>query len=491
MGPSNPYQSVGAPARGARFVGRRGQVQRVSATAESGRPSNMSIIGNHRTGKTSLVYRSLVDRPTGRDDLAVVVVNVGTLATVADVFRLISRETVSALEALPTRDIRELAKLSETIESEPTWYGLLTHFTALFSAIRDRGTFVLVVLDEFDRMKMEDVQPAHFQLLRDLCTAEWSSAGLITVSRQGVKSLEEDAVGGSSLDQVLGVRTYVGLFTAAERDELAGRAATVGIDMSSHLPAISARTGLHPYLLELLCYEVVQSAFLTGEVDLDEAYRNVQRQFVDFFARLLRIIDADMGGGGVDRLFQVIDGIGLNVSVNDALTLVQYGLVVESDDRTLRPFSDEFESYLRSVADGRDFRSVWIDCEVGLRRLIREVLRRTSTGGEPLSALPTAFDDRLLRARQRLARGSGRSEFILDELDYLYPSDLFEIIISMWNVFGPVVGGSKSTWHQRKDAVCGARNEVMHIRPIPGNKRLPAQVAASAIVEDLRRLGHL
>jgi hypothetical protein len=482
----NPYQNVGQPARGDRFVGREDLVSRVRGIVDGDRPSNMSIIGNHRTGKTSLIYRSLIDIPAVRPDLAVVLVGIGRVERIEDVFRLIGRTAVNALGVLPARDLDGLATILDALEAESSWYGIMNQFTMLFEAIHRRGLKVLIVLDEFDRINLSGVQTAHFQLLRDLCTEDWSSTGLVTVSRQRVKTLEIGSTNGSCLDQVLAVRTYTKLFEPDEQRAMLRRAGTVGVDLEPHAEWITNLAGRHPYLLELLCYELVESV-----VDVDLAYRNVRSAYGDFFARLIKIIDADLDGSGVDKLYQVVDGIGLDVSLDDALALVRYGLVVEADDKSLVPFSAEFERYLLSIADGRDFRSLWLDCEVGLRSLIRSVLAKAASGGDSLGLLPASFSKILGDARSRQTRYGPVTDYSLDTIDYLNPNDLFQIIVVRWDLFGPVLGETKGAWQHRSEAVIRARNEVMHIRPIPGDLRLPAQAAVTSIVAVLRKLGHV
>jgi hypothetical protein len=263
------------------------------------------------------------------------------------------------------------------------------------------------------------------------------------------------------------------------------------VNLEAIASSITALTGHHPYLLELLCFELVEAALGHRSIDVDAAYRNVRLAYVDFFARLIKIIDGDLGGSGADKLYQVVDGIGLDVSVDDALALVQYGLVVEGPNKSLIPFSDEFGRYLLAIADGRDFRSLWLDCEVGLRRLIRAVLGAAADGGDCLSLLPDSMRKVVGMARDRQAKDVAVADLMLDTVDYLYPADLFQIIVVRWDLFGPIIGETRPVWQSRGEAVIRARNQVMHIRPLPGGVRLLAQSATTAIVETLRRLGHV
>jgi hypothetical protein len=485
----NPYAQVGAPARGDRFVGRQAEVQRVQGVRDSARPSNMSIIGNHKIGKSSLVHRSLVEDPPQRDDLAQVFLSIGTLTRPEDVFRMICRGTVRSIDLLG-RHVPASVEALAAVEAEQSWYGLIETFKDFFMLVQTAGIKVLVVLDEFDRIRMDGVRLAHFQFLRDFCTESWSSAGLVTVSRQGVRSLEIGATGGSSLDQVLVPRTYVGLFAPEECERVLARGELAGLDLAPYRDRIAQIAGTHPYLTELLCYELVHDFQVGGGPDADVAGGRAQTSITEFFGRLLKIVDIDLGGSGVDKLVQVVTGVGLDVSPDDVLTLAQYGLIVRGADGQFGPFSEAFGRFLKRSGDGREFRGLWADCEWGLRRLIRTTLAKDHPTGDFRLAMPKNFDPKMEQARKLLAKARSGSDEV-DELDYLYPSDLFQVITTRWSLFEAEVGGRRDEWQQYGEHVAAARNEVMHIRPLEIQQRLKAEAAATAVRSVLVRLGYV
>ncbi len=59
----NPFADYGNIVRGERFIGRRDDLQviegRVIRPREAG---NLAIIGDHRIGKSSLVYKAIIER---------------------------------------------------------------------------------------------------------------------------------------------------------------------------------------------------------------------------------------------------------------------------------------------------------------------------------------------------------------------------------------------------------------------------------------------
>jgi hypothetical protein len=489
MNRGNPYTQVGTPALGDRFVGRKAEIQRVQGVRDSLRPASMSIIGNHKIGKSSLVNRSLVAAPPERDDLVQVFLSVGALTRPEDLFRMICRETLRSTD-LMGRQVPNGPETVAAVQAEQSWYGLMEAFKDFFTAVKQGGLQVLVVLDEFDRIRMEGVNVAHFQFLRDFCTETWSSAGLITVSRLGVRSLEIGATGGSSLDQVLLPRTYVGLFTPEERDLVLGRSSLAGLNLESHRELIDEIAGTHPYLTELLCYEIVHDLRVAASPNVEVARARAQTSISEFFDRLLKIVDLDLGGSGVDKLIQVITGVGLDVSPDDVLTLERYGLIVHNAESGYVPFSREFGRFLKRSGDGREFRGLWADCEWGLRRLLRTVLGAEDPSGDYRRSLPKSLDHKMERARRLMGEISPGSVDV-DELDYLYPSDLFQVITTKWEVFEPVIGGYRDDWKQHGEHLAGARNEVMHVRPLDTQQRLKAETAANAVRGVLIGLGYL
>jgi len=349
----NPYRLVGQVAEGDRFIGRAHLLRRVRATwAEPGRPANLRVLGHHRVGKTSLVRRALgtaADRP----DLTAVVINVGTCASGDDMFRSMVRSVMEQLEDAPGVD-GALAAIGSGVQMADGWYDLKEGVRAFFKAVRKAGRHVLLVLDEFDRAAGV-AKPPDFQLLRDLASEPEFPLGLITVSRRPIEvieSAEAASQAGSILGAVVINPLYVGMFTDEEADLMLARAASAGIGLASVRDEIVDRTGLHPFLLELMCNRVVQAYAETGKVDVAACYESEAIEFHAQFDRLIGNIDADTGGNGSALLRRIAAGApGIQPSA-DLSRLIQMGVVSRTPEGGLSLFSREFGRHVLTLGEG-------------------------------------------------------------------------------------------------------------------------------------------
>ena len=303
MSAGNPYDRVGKVAVGDHFVERRQPGRKIEQTwkCEGVKPGNLSVLGHHRTGKTSLVHWAAAR--CDRTDLNTIFIDVGTLASGQELFRSIIREALRVTESPANLEPIAAAGLEAG-----TWDDLRYAVGRFFAVVRANGHHMMVVLDEFDRASEACSQRAEFQLLRNLASEDEYSIGLITVSRRRVADIEIDAAGGSILGGVLSLIQPVGMFTPAEADIMLARAMPLGIDLRPVHGQILDLTGLHPYLLERLCYSIVDHYEDTGEVDVDRAYEKVMGIFADHFNRLAEVIKRDLGDSGLALLRDLAGG---------------------------------------------------------------------------------------------------------------------------------------------------------------------------------------
>ena len=325
----NPYAGVGIVAVGDHFVPRPGPGARVARTwREPGaRPANLSVLGHHRTGKSSLVHWAAAQ--CARPDLRTVFIDVGTLDSGDALLRAMVRETLR-WPGLPAA----LVVIGESALTAGTWDYLHQTVTDFFAALRGDGRCVMIVLDEFDRASQVCRRLAEFQLLRSLASEEAYSVGLITISRRRVKDIEIDAAGGSILDGVLALRQPVGMFVPAEGDAMLGLASVLGVDLLPVRDQVNDLAGLHPYLLELLCFGIVEHFQDSGEVDVDWAYEEASGTFLDYFDRLAAVIESDLGDKGLALLRELASGAPLSPGYARELSQCrQFGIVASGAGR--------------------------------------------------------------------------------------------------------------------------------------------------------------
>jgi hypothetical protein len=323
----NPYAQVGQVAYGDHFVERSLAGRRIERSwqREGVRPGNLSVLGYHRTGKTSLVRWAADGCP--RTDLQTVFIDVGTLASGEAMFQAIVRETLAKGPFSPGATAAGNAALGAS-----TWDDLRQAVIAFFTEIPAGGHYVMIVLDEFDRASLICKQLAEFQLLRNLASEQFP-VGLITISRRRVADIEIDAAGGSILDGVLSLKQPVGMFAPAEADVMLDRAQPLGIDLRSVRRRIADLTGLHPYLLELLCHSIVEHYQETGKVDVERAYQGEQENFFQYFKHLAEVIQADLGEGGIALVRALASGTSASSGYPHELAQLRYlGLIPPDAD---------------------------------------------------------------------------------------------------------------------------------------------------------------
>ncbi|MFH0517687.1 glycosyltransferase [Streptomyces sp. M41] len=348
MSTANPYEGAGRPWRAVGqdaggFVERAQLLETIESLWRApGRPGNLSVLGQLRYGKSSLVERALsrVDRV----DLAVVRLSVVELDSVFGLFRALTRQVTERFAGVP-----DLARLDNTVQKAHGWYDLENAVTSYFEAAGRRGVQVLLVLDEFDRAPWVLVDLSGYQLLRSLVSEPRYPVGLVTISRRSVFEIEEDAAGGSRLDGVMSQRCYVGLLEPNEVTELLGRAVAAGVDLSAVRSQILDRCGRHPYLLGLLCRRLVEEHIAGGAVDVPKAHELESGVFHAYFDRLIEEVDVDLSGRGASLLNAVANGSPVSgLAPLDVQELLDKGVLVREGD-SIRLFSEEFAAYLRAA----------------------------------------------------------------------------------------------------------------------------------------------
>ncbi|MEU4741545.1 ATP-binding protein [Actinosynnema sp. NPDC023658] len=344
----NPYRNVGQRVLGDAFVGRTELLWRVRSTWEGDVLGNLSVQGSHRMGKTSLVGRAVELDRGNRPDLVFISASVGDYESGPDLFRALVRKAHSEVVQSPGPARPYLPLLDQSLGSVSTTDDVATlrdQVSEYFGHLGRAGLSTVVVLDEFDRASAVLTRLSEFQFLRSLAS-ERPAVGLVTISRRPIHVIEIDAVSGSTLDAVLSLRCDVGCFTDDEIDQMLDKVKPHGIDLGAHRADVVKFTGGHPYLLALLCHEVVQQYRQRGGIDVDAAYRGLTNQFETQFATLVRGLDTSTGDRAGFLLHKVVAKATDAVPAPDLDLMERLGLI-QKDGTSFRLFSPEFERYVR------------------------------------------------------------------------------------------------------------------------------------------------
>jgi hypothetical protein len=466
----NPFVDYGSIVRGDRFIGRAEDLRVVeNRVIRPMEPGNLAVIGEPRIGKSSLVYKAIMER---RRDLEAVKrlpiwINLAVFDHARVFFRSLVTQCCDELEDLGwmTDAVSKAAK--RALEDELSWtegYGRIQRF---FRKVRDGGIKVILILDEFDHARIlfrGDI--SGFQGLRELAyRPEWRVA-LVTTSRRTIRDIELQSQAISTLDGIF-KKHYLVMFDEEDLAEYYRRLTHVGLPLDESIKdKIRYYCGGHPMLLEMLGYGLVEDFGQSGTVDVDRTAAQLEGAFLDQYDRLCELLRED---GRLQSLLELLF-TALDVPRPEVVDLEQYGLVRQAGERRYEAFSPHFQLYLQMVSRRSDLWPLLRETELALRALIQSKLSekyapKTWVEGieKAKPKLKEALFDRCreMQARERRTFGSRSSENLID---FTYPGDLFEIISAEWNVFQPIFRMEPAAWRTRAGLISRVRNPYAHLR---------------------------
>jgi len=228
----NPFADYGNIVRGERFIGRRDDLRVIENRVIRPRePGNLAIIGEPRIGKSSLVYKAVIER---KDELVAkkllpIWINLATYDQAPIFFRSLVTRCVDEMEDLNwlSKPVRIAA--DRALQDELSWsegYGRIQRF---FEKVRQSGFHVLFILDEFDNARhlfRGDI--SGFQGLRELSyRPEWR-VNYITTSRRTIRDIELQTQAISTFDGIFH-KHYLAMFGEKGLQEYFTRLISVGL----------------------------------------------------------------------------------------------------------------------------------------------------------------------------------------------------------------------------------------------------------------------
>jgi len=467
----NPFADYGNIVRGERFIGRVDSLRVIeNRVIRPSEPGNLAIIGDYRIGKSSLVYKAVMERRNYllERKFLPIWINLATYDQASIFFR--------SLVTLCYEEMEELGWLTEPIkaaayrvlQNELSWsegYGYIQRF---FERVRQANTRVLFILDEFDHARyLFKGDVSAFQGLRELSyRPEWRVT-FITTSRRTLRDIELQTKAISTFDLIF-YKHYLAMFSQSDMQEYFTRLSSVGLTTT---PASKDRIvfycGGHPYLLEMLGYEIVEMFRENPtSVDVDQAAHRIGQSFLDQYDHMVAILGED---GSLNKILQILFGPVYDVKQTDIDEFLRYGLLHTTEEGNYVAFSAHFQDYLRLIERQADLWPLWRETEMALRSVVTSVMFE-KYGENWVEKLEKAHSQTLKpifdRSREALAKeeksfGIRASRNLID---FTYPQDLFAIIFAEWNTFKSIFGKDKSYWDQRNQLLAKIRTPLAHNR---------------------------
>jgi hypothetical protein len=465
----NPFADYGGIVRGPRFIGRSDSLRVVENRIIRPRePGNLAVIGDYRIGKSSLVYKAVMER---KEELLErkflpIWINLATFDHASFFFRSLVTRCYDELEEQDWQNEPIKSAAERALHDELSWtegYGRIQRF---FEKVRQSGLRILFILDEFDHARyLFKGDISGFQGLRELSyRPEWRVT-FITTSRRSLRDIELQTKAISTFDLIFH-KHYLGMFNESDMSDYFARLTYIGMgDSHSVKERVEFYCGGHPYLLEMLGFEIVEWFREHKSVDVDRAVKGIEHAFLDQYDHMTSILQED---GTLNKMLQILFGPVVDVKQTDVDELLRYGLINLTPQGTYVAFSGHFQTYLRLIARQVDLWPVWRETEVALREIVTSKMIE-QYGEQWIEKLDTArpslkaIFQRCREAQQKEEQSfGGRASRNL--IDFTYPQDLFAIIFAEWNIFKMILGKDKNYWDQRAQLLAKIRNPLAHNR---------------------------
>jgi hypothetical protein len=466
----NPFADYGTVVSGDRFIGRAEEIRQLDGRLfGEGGFGSLAVTGLPRIGKSSLLRETLRRAAPKLSRLRAVVAreDVGACGSVDELFHALVRDL---LDDLPRTGVAGDAV--ESINSCARHFldtpVTIRNLRAVFRCIRQAGVRPICILDEFDAGRYLFAGATHcFHWLRELASNPDFKAAVVLVSKRGLSEVSRLAGHESNYwaNVLMPVRLKpfseqeVGLFRA--KLEASG----VACDEQTWRE-VSAVVGGHPYLLDAFACQAWERVLYGGTLEIGW-FRHSMRQIVrDYFDEVSTVL---RDGSMMRKLFQVLVGPQLDVTFDDLESLVDYGVLHRDGDK-LRPFSEGFGEYIRSIERYSDFWPLWRDTERALRDSLETLLTRSlgeswaselkKTRPNKLAPLIEACEERMNKEQSRYGARTGAGL-----LAYAYPQDLYQIMASDWPKLGaPLLGPDRQAWAVKFNLLAKVRTPMAHAR---------------------------
>lgn len=465
----NPFADYGTIVRGDRFIGRKNDLRVIeNRVIRPNNPGNLAIIGIHRIGKSSLVYKSIMDR---KDELMArrqlpIWINLAIYDQDSDFFHSLVTCSYEKMKDLGWLTQSIIYAAEQVLEGELSWseeYGRIKRY---FQQIRESGFGILFILDEFDNARnLFNGRVNAFQGLRDLSyEPEWR-INYVTISRRRIYDIELQTRAISTFDLIF-EKHYLGMFDHIDKEEYFNRISRVGIDITSKIKdQVDIYCGGHPYLMEMLGFEMVELFREHQNIDVDKTALQIHQSFIDQYDHIAQILSED---GSLKKLLQILFGPIVDVKQTDVEKFQTYHLIHLTEHGKYKAFSDHFQDYLKLIERQSDLWPLWRDTEISLRNVLTTTM--VELYGEDWirklekshSQLVSIFDQ--CRVAQQKEEKSFKSRASCNLIDFTYPQDLFAMIFSEWNSFKEIFGNDKNKLQQRVQLLTKIRNPLAHNR---------------------------
>jgi class 3 adenylate cyclase len=341
-GHGNPYLNRVMLPQPAMFYGRKALIKRIMGRIGAARPQSVSIVGERRIGKSSLL--NYLNFPSTR--LALMEQAESFIFLFIDFQQLRATDSGQIIGLI----FSELSKtLSDRIELDlPASFDGMR---LLADAVQDAGYKFILFFDEFESVtKNEKIKPDFYSFFRSL--ANNYPLAFVTASGRNLKDMcVTHEISDSPFFNIFSVQN-VGLFREDESRELVtGPSATAGVPLEPVQDQIMSEGGCYPFFLQMMCASWFDFLSNEGRKADEFAGKKSPREVLDMFRE-----EAEPHFEYVAETFTAEERTVMKNVVAEKMVdretpaveqLAKRGYLIERGDGTAAPFSLEFARFLK------------------------------------------------------------------------------------------------------------------------------------------------
>ena len=467
---TNPYLGYGKPVSGERLVGRERELRELTEYLSS--TASLSIIGQRRIGKTSLVIEVIKQTKSNN----CILIDLSVYPTAKDFFEAILEEIDDNIEELPEK-FKSI--LLEEVLSD---YDAYRKFRKLLKILNKNNITIKVVIDEFDAIKSLPNYDQVIKWLRELIDKGFETGvSAIFISRRSLYAIERQTENVSNLDGVCSSMYIKPL--SEDALILMAKKCEYFFQIDNTIEKLKYYTGGYPYLAEMFLYRTWNTE------SLNKGISDFVNEVYDSYEHLRNLLSEDKL---FDQMIQIVISPAWNLEVGSKEKLISYGLIKSEkieDKLIYKAFSEHFQNYLEKCEREIPIWDKWSETEKALRSLI-ETKYEQKYGEDWLNHIASknsAIQKLICDCQAKFDKD--KRDFGLNIsarlLDYTYPMNLWDLICWGWgDVFSPVFK-DKKYWKERFELLNLVRNPYAHNRPyvVDENKLSLAQIYCKEIQE--------
>lgn len=467
----NPFSDYGGIITGDRFIGRKYELTQIHKRLLGETFGNLAIMGLPRIGKSSLAWNSILGNKETliKKKILPIWIPLGEFLNLNELLD----EALSITSEIIDWNYNDLSISLTTIRNKfiesNSNLEKRRYVKKFFRHLNSNNFRIITIIDEFDNSS-EIFSLQDFQFLRELSYNLETKIGIVTVSRKTIQELEPDNGSLSNFYQIFD-ELRLKLFSDEDLLFYWQRLKNLGINVSdSYIEQIFLFSGKHPYLLDLINYNIFNKVEQT-DINLENIFNTtleaLKLKLFNEYESILKLMEQESLD---NKLMQMIIGPVYDITQRDVEKLLKYSLVKSTVDESYECFAKFFEYYLSLKSSEIDIWPLWSDVEKELRQTIENRLIE-KYGVDWELGFEKEFGDKrkTLMENLRLVREKNKKAFkdkASDSLiDYTYPMDMFNGFISGdWKWYSKIFGikTQSSEWSKKFEHLGKIRNPLAH-----------------------------